>query len=72
MLSAICNELPVVALTDAIAEATIQIRSKHKIKLPDAIIYATALVENIPLLTHNIADFESINQGVLLIDPFTL
>lgn len=72
LLQDICNELPVIPLSDLIAEETILLRSKHRIKLPDAIIYATALVENMPLLTNNIADFKSLGNKVELIDPFTL
>ena len=72
LLLAICNELKVIPLTDLIAEETINIRQTHRIKLPDAIIYATALVENVPLLTNNIKDFKSIDRNVKLINPFDL
>ncbi len=67
-----CDLLPVVSLTDNIAEATIMLRAKYRIKLADAIIYATALVEEKPLLTNNIQDFKSLNEGVELINPFSL
>jgi predicted nucleic acid-binding protein len=66
------NELTIVSLTDEIAEATIRLRTLNKIKLPDAIIYATALVQNLPLLTNNIADFKSLGDKVELINPFDL
>ena len=72
MLLDLCAELPVIPLTDAIADATINIRKQHRVKLPDAIIYATALTQNLPLLTNNIADFKSLGNKVELIDPFTL
>lgn len=72
LLQDICNELNVIPLTDAIAEETIRIRATNKIKLPDAIIYAAALVQKSPLLTNNIADFKSIGGDVELINPFTL
>ncbi|WP_162499828.1 type II toxin-antitoxin system VapC family toxin [Mucilaginibacter terrigena] len=72
LLVDLCDVIPVIPLTDAIAEATIDIRKKHRIKLPDAIIYATAAVQNLPLLTNNIADFKSLGNKVELIDPFTL
>ena len=68
----LCNELPVIALSDLIAEQTIIIRKNHKIKLPDAIIYSTALVQNLPLLTNNIADFKYLGNKVELINPFDL
>jgi predicted nucleic acid-binding protein len=72
LLVDLCKELPAIALTDEIAELTIVLRTANKIKLPDAIIYATALAQNLPLLTNNIADFKSLGNRVELIDPFTL
>lgn len=72
LLVGLCHELPVVPLSDIIAEETINLRKNNRIKLPDAIIYATALVEGLPLLTNNISDFKSLNGNVKLIDPFTL
>ncbi|QXV67265.1 type II toxin-antitoxin system VapC family toxin [Mucilaginibacter sp. 21P] len=68
----LCNELSIIHLNDAIVEATINIRRANRIKLPDAVIYATALVQQQPLLTHNVADFKSIDNKVELIDPFAL
>lgn len=43
-----------------IVDKTIEIRKIYRIKLPDAIIAATALIHNMTLLTRNIRDFESI------------
>ena len=43
-----CNE---VTLTKEIKDKTIEIRKKYKTKLPDAIIAASAIVKNIPLIT---------------------
>ena len=72
LLLGICNELKVIPLTDLIVEETITLKKNNRIKLPDAIIYATALVEKLPLLTNNIDDFKSPNRGVELINPFDL
>jgi len=72
LLVNICNELPVISISEAITDATIDLRMNHKIKLPDAIIYATALVEGLPLLTNNIDDFKKLGNKVKLIDPFNL
>ncbi len=72
LLLAICNELNVVPLTDLIVEETINLRKKYKIKLPDAIIYSTALASNAPLLTNNINDFNLLDGKVQLINPFDL
>ena len=47
-------------LTDDIINKTIRIRQKHKIKLPDAIIASTAIVNNMVLVSRNIKDFKNI------------
>ena len=44
------------------------IRKAHKIKLPDAIIAATALIHDLTLLTKNVNDFKNIG-GLNLINP---
>lgn len=51
-----------------IADITIEIRKKKRIKLPDALIAATAISENLHLVTRNIDDFSDID--VLLRNPF--
>ena len=48
---------------------TAEIRKKHKIKLPDAIIAATALDYNLTLLTRNVNDFKDI-KGLNYVNPF--
>lgn len=59
------NVLP---LSEAVAERTIQLKQSAKIKLPDAIIGATALSHNLTLVTHNVKDFVDINLAIS--DPF--
>ncbi|GAA4394421.1 hypothetical protein GCM10023187_00180 [Nibrella viscosa] len=49
-----------IELGPAIKELTIGIRKRHRVKLPDAIIAATALFLGIPLLTFD-SDFVKIN-----------
>ncbi len=49
-----------VNLIDEVKVSTIEIRRANSIKLPDAIIAATALTYQIPLLTHNSKDFEQV------------
>lgn len=43
-----------VNLTKAVCEKTIQLRCQHKLKLPDAIIAATAIVQESILLSNDI------------------
>lgn len=56
---------------DDIVTKTINIRKLHKIKTPDAIIAATALVYGIALVTRNINDFKNID-GLQLVNPWEL
>jgi len=58
-------------MDDVIVDKTIEVRSSYKIKLPDAVIAATALVNELILVSRNIKDFKNI-QGLELIDPYGL
>ena len=58
----------VIALDDDITAKTIELRKKYKIKLPDAIIAATALVFELTLITGNIDDFKNI-EGIDILNP---
>jgi len=49
-------------LSPDVVRQTIELCKKTKIKLPDAIIAATALNENLILVTRNIDDFKSISN----------
>ncbi len=61
-----CNE---VALTNEIKDKTIEIRKKYKTKLPDAIIAASAIVKNIPLITADKGFCQISNLTLELIVP---
>jgi len=71
LLSNFINDLTLLYLTNDVIETTIEIRKKYKTKLPDAIIGATALVNNLILITRNISDFKNI-QNLKVIDPHTI
>ena len=55
-------------LTDAVVRQTINLRKAYRIKLPDAIIAATALAYDCVLVSRNTADFDRID-GLSLINP---
>ena len=61
----------VYGLSDPIVSNTIQLGKNHKIKLPDAIIAATALVHDLTLLTRNVSDFKSIS-GLSVVNPYDM
>ena len=56
----------VLELTEAVILKTIALRKSRSIKLPDAIIAATALVHELTLITHNTSDFATIANLKLL------
>lgn len=56
------NECLVLNLNDIIVDITIRICKTKRIKLPDAIIAATALSADLILLTRNTTDFKGINN----------
>ena len=53
-------------LTDEIADKTIELRRSKKSKLPDAVIAATAIINDFVLLTRNTKDFSNIDELSLL------
>ncbi|MCA9941596.1 MAG: type II toxin-antitoxin system VapC family toxin [Anaerolineales bacterium] len=60
----------VMSLDLIVAEAAIQIRRTQRIRLPDAIIWATARTNNAILVTRNTRDFPPDQPGIHL--PYTL
>jgi len=58
-------------LNDEIKLQTIEIRRKFNLKTPDAIIGATALVNNFILVTRNTKDFNRID-GLEIYNPFEI
>ncbi|MFN4146197.1 MAG: type II toxin-antitoxin system VapC family toxin [Runella sp.] len=70
-LSDFINDAIVLNLTQEVVEACIGIRKKHKTKLPDAVIAATALVHNLILITRNLSDFKNID-GLKVNNPHSL
>ncbi len=65
------NGSTILELNKDIVEKTITIRKSKKIKLPDAIIAATALAYDLVVISRNTSDFKNI-QGLQVIDPHSL
>lgn len=61
----------VIEINKAIINQTISLRKARRIKLPDAIIAATAIVHNLTLISHNTKDFVNIT-GLIIFDPYKL
>ena len=66
-----CNSFERLFLTKEVERQTIIIRKANKIKLPDAIIAATAIVYNLTLVTCNSDDFKNIPE-LKILNPFLL
>ncbi len=58
----------VLPLDEATIQQTIRLRQQHRVKLPDAIIAATALAHGLTLLTRNISDFKALS-GLVVLNP---
>lgn len=55
--AAFMRTLEIIELDETIAQSAITIRKKHRLKLPDAIIWASSLHMNAILVTRNSKDF---------------
>ena len=64
------QEFRLIEVSSPVMELTIETRRKKKIKLPDAIIAASAIHNDLILVTRNIKDFKGIEMKIL--DPFSV
>jgi len=64
------KEIEILNLDEDIVNNVIETRKKRKIKLPDAIVYATASTNDIDLITRNVDDFKNIDKNIKVINPF--
>jgi predicted nucleic acid-binding protein len=59
---------PILPLDEEVLERATQLRQLKRIKLGDSLVAATALQHNLSLATHNVADFQWIEELDVL-DP---
>lgn len=71
VLHSFIEDALVIELEQPIKLKTAELRKVYNIKLPDAIIAATALVYDLTLISRNLADFNRIN-GIKVKDPYNL
>lgn len=69
MLSKFIKTFKLIELDEKIADEAVRIRRKNKIKLPDAIILATAKVKSCQLITRNTKDFGDKDPSIRV--PYT-
>lgn len=60
----------IIALDDEIADRAVALRRAHRIKLPDAVIWATAQTAGRLLVTRNTKDFPTDDPGIR--EPYAL
>ena len=58
------NGFNIIPLNDEIAEIAVNIRKENKIKIPDAIIWATAKYTDSLLITRNTKDFQELGADI--------
>ena len=68
-ISEILKPFVEIAVDSAIIDRAIGVRRARRIKVPDAIIAATALERSCSLITRNIEDFKGITD-LVIIDPY--
>jgi predicted nucleic acid-binding protein len=52
------HQFPIIELDENVARTAIALRRKHRVKIPDAIIWASARVNSVLLVTRNSKDFD--------------
>ena len=66
LLLSLFREVP---LREPLVTMTIQFRQRYRLRIPDAVIAATAAHLDVPLVTRNVKDFGSVEE-VGIINPF--
>ena len=63
-IRAFLNQFSSLPIDNHISDLAVSIRKKYKIKLPDAIVWATAIANNRLLVTRNTKDFSANEPGI--------
>lgn len=58
------NSFYLIELDDCVAEQAVALRKQYRIKLPDAVIWATAQINSMLLITRNTKDFSEKEPGI--------
>jgi hypothetical protein len=69
LIENLLKQFKVLYIDRDIADEVVSIRARRRIKLPDAIIFATAKIHKCVLFTRNIEDFKNIDTDVSVISP---
>ena len=63
-LRAFLSRFEVVAVSLDVSERAVELRRDHRMRLPDAIIWASAFSESCLLITRNVRDFPENHPGI--------
>ncbi len=63
-LRAFLSRFTIVPVSLEVSERAVELRREHRMRLPDAIIWASALHESCLLVTRNIKDFPKMHPSV--------
>jgi len=69
VIQSFLNKVNVIGFSEKLKTATIDLRKKHKLKLPDALICATAQTDNLTLITD---DKKLLNLQDISAKPFSV
>lgn len=69
-LTAFVNTVDIYPLNEIVVNKAIELKQSYKIKTPDAVIAATAISNNLTLMTRNVKDFKSLKLDI--IDPWKI
>ncbi len=58
------RQIPIVELDEPVAREAIVLRRQYRLKLPDAIIWASARLNSALLVTRNVKDFPAGDPGI--------
>ena len=64
------RQFPIIELDENVARTAIALRQKYKFKIPDAIVWASARINNALLITRNSKDFDPNDPGIRI--PYQL
>ena len=64
------NTFDIIPLANDVAERAVELRREHGIKLPDAVVWASADIHSMLLVTRNTKDFAKDAPGIRV--PYTL
>lgn len=64
------NAIKILPIDEQVIHKTIELKQERKISLGDAVIAATAIINQLPILTNNVKDYNRINIDIIPMSDF--